>query len=159
MTVHSRIFSPVDIGTKVAPNHSSVGHLLGAIVRSTAIVLVAGWRFTSILEAKVGSTWGTIDENGRLVLDFVILSKRLVHQFIQYRLFNIATFTFIVEPAAYILFASVVGILDRGKWNERRNMSNTIVIRDGCTVRATVISELGTVRNARGRVSGRAMMG
>ena len=106
MTIQARIVSGVHVGAEVSPNQSGIGNLLGAVVRSTAVVLVAGGALPSVLQPVICGRWGTVDEDGRLELDRLPVSEVFVNDLVKDRLLNVAPVRLKVEPIiADIVFA------------------------------------------------------
>ena len=98
MTIQARIVSGVHVGAEVSPNHSGVGNLLGAVVRSTAVVLVAGGALPSVLQPVICGRWRTVNQNGRLKLDCLSISEVFVNDLVKDRLLNVASIRLKVEP-------------------------------------------------------------
>jgi hypothetical protein len=106
----------VDVGAEVAPDYTGIGYLLRAVVRTTAVVIVAGGRFASVLKTEVGRAGRAVDKDRRLKLDGTAISKVLVHQLINDGLLHVAPVGLKVEPIrADIMGARVVGIFDGSK--------------------------------------------
>jgi hypothetical protein len=85
-------------------------------VRTTAVAIVAGGRFASVLKTEVGRAGLVVDKDGGLKLDGSTISKVLVHQLINDGLLHVATVGLKVEPIlADIMGARIVGILDGSK--------------------------------------------
>lgn len=119
VTVLASVVTGVNIRTKVSPNDTGIGHISKAVVRSSAVSIITRRAFSSILEFKVGGAWHSIDKDGRLVLDSIVLGigKLLEYKFIQNRLLDVAAVSLLVKPSGtnITFFTGIVRILDGSK--------------------------------------------
>jgi hypothetical protein len=83
VAVETRVLPSVeDVGAEVALDYIGIGYLLRAVVRTTAVAIVAGGRLASALKTEVGRAGIAVDKDRRLKLDGAAISKVLVNQLI-----------------------------------------------------------------------------
>mmetsp|Transcript_8802 Transcript_8802/g.15903 ORF Transcript_8802/g.15903 Transcript_8802/m.15903 type:complete len:271 (+) Transcript_8802:491-1303(+) len=143
VTVLARVGSGVNVRAEITPDVSLVGHILCTVMRTTAVTFVTCWRFATIFQTEVGATGLAIDDNGTWKFNFVTLSKLIIHEVIKDRLLDVTSICVEVKPirADVCSTTRTIGVPDSSKRDERRDMTNTIVVSDFGTVLATGVSK------------------
>mmetsp|Transcript_375 Transcript_375/g.517 ORF Transcript_375/g.517 Transcript_375/m.517 type:complete len:343 (+) Transcript_375:247-1275(+) len=155
MAVQARIFSCMDIRAKVTPSHILVGNFFRAVMRTSAIAIIACRRLATVLKSEVGATGFAINKDRWLELDRASssISEVFPDDLIQSRLLDVTTTGFKVEKG-FTDISSIIGhrrhvlFLDSCQWNKGGNMANAVIVRNNSAIlHALALAELGAFPN------------